>query len=118
MVVCKTETEYKETYDSKVGAESSVAPYISLIGSVKEPQYFMVDFENITYKFFKFSKALDVCFKSYFVFNIKHPEACANMWDFVDKQFYKMAKVGNDSKPGTHSLIHEIEGNFYYNIIL
>lgn len=109
MVVCQTETEYKEMYDCKVKAESSVAPYISLIGSVLEPQYFMVDFENITYKLFKFSKALDICFKSYFVFNIVHPEACDSMWSFVNKQFYGMENGTNEAKPGTHSLVHEIQ---------
>lgn len=109
MQVCQTETEYKQIYDNKVTAESSVPPYISLIGSVYEPQYFMVDFENITYKFFTFSKALETCFKSYFVFNFVHPEACDCMWDFINEQFFKLASGKSKTKPATDALIHAIQ---------
>lgn len=67
ILVCATDVEYKEMYDSKVKEESSVASYISIIGSLNEPLIFMVDFENIAYKVFSLAKAMDVCFKAYHV---------------------------------------------------
>lgn len=109
MMVCQTEAEYKGMYDSKVTAESSVPPFISLIGSVFEPQYFMVDYDNISYKFFKFSRALEICFKTYYVFNIQHPEACDSICDFINKLFFKMKCDGAKTKPGTDALIREVE---------
>lgn len=62
LLVCSTEIEYKEKYDSKLKHNSQIAPYISLIGTLDEPQYFMIDFENLSYKVFSFSRALDISF--------------------------------------------------------
>lgn len=109
MHVCTTEPEYKQMYDSRVEAESSVPPFISLIGSLLQPRVFMVDFENITYKFYSFAKALDVCFKAYFVFNLAHPEACDHFWYFVNKLFYKLTVSGDKTKPpALDALLDEI----------
>lgn len=111
LLICSTESEYKEMYDSKVKEESCVAPYISLIGTIFEPKYFLVDFENITYKIFDFARALDVCFKAYYVFNIAYPDKCADMWDFINQQFFKMQDKSNKSKtkPPTFTLLADIK---------
>lgn len=109
MHLCTTEAEYKQMYDAKVDAESSVPPYISLIGSLYAPRYFMVDFENIAYKFFSFSKALDICFKAYYVFNLEHPEACESIWNFMNTQFYKLSSGSDKTKPATYALLNEIK---------
>lgn len=111
LLICSTESGYKEMYDSRVKEESCVAPYISLIGTIFEPQYLLVDFENITYKIFDFARALDVCFKAYYVFNIAYPDKCADMWDFINQQFSKMQDKSNKSKtkPSTFTLLAEIK---------
>lgn len=108
MSVIATETEYKKMYDSKLLAESSIAPFISLIGSLEEPQSFTVNFENITYKFSNFSKAMDVCFKVYNLFDIAYPEACGANWDFINRQLYGLHD-GKNAKPGIDSLLNEIK---------
>lgn len=114
MQVCATETEYKQIYDSKVIAESSVAPYISLIGTMKNPKAIMVDFENMSFKIFSFAKALDVCFKVFYVFNLAHPEACDAIWDFINRLFYRLP--GNDvTKPGTYALLNNVKCKFLSN---
>lgn len=126
MMVCQTEAEYRQLYDNKVEGEGSVPPYISLIGSVQEPQYFMVDFENITYKFFKFSKALEICFKSYFLFNLAFPEACDCIWEFINKQFFKIEIDSYQAKPTLDALMRDIYckytafsyNQFMYRVIL
>lgn len=112
LLLCATETEYREMYDSKVIRDSNVAPYISIIGPAEDPRSFMVDFENITYKFYSFSKASDVCFKAYQVFNLAYPEACFPMWDFIGRQFYGIAGDGDTTKPGTYALLKEINCKF------
>lgn len=108
VMICKTEADYKQMFDRKVEIEVSVPPYISLIGSVEQPQYFMVDFENITYKCFKFAKALEICVKTYFVFNIAFPEACDSIWEFVNEQFFRVEPQGKKAKPGIDALLHDI----------
>lgn len=111
MTICATDIEYKQSYDARVKAELSVAPYISLIGSLENPSAYMGDFENITYKFFDFARALDVCFKSYYVFNLAHPEACEAIWDFLNRQFYGLPGGDNRTKPATYTLLNNIKGN-------
>ncbi|XP_036319129.1 uncharacterized protein LOC118733709 [Rhagoletis pomonella] len=108
MVVCATETEYKQMYDCKVQAESSIAPFISLIGTLDEPQSFMIDFDNIIYKVFNFAKAVDICFKAYNVFNMAYAEPCAAMWDFINRQFYQLT-INAKPKPGIEALLNEIK---------
>lgn len=103
MQICATEIEYRQMYDSKVKDQSCVAPFISLIGSLEAPNYFMVDFENISYKLFSFARAVDVCFKAYFVFNIAFPEACNAIWDFINQQFYHLTDTGYKTKPTTNT---------------
>lgn len=115
MLVCPTESDYKIMYDSKVKEESCVAPYISIIGTMFDPEYFLIDFENITYKVFDFARALDLCFKAYYVFNIAYPDACANIWDFIDQQFYRMQR-NNNTKPATFTLLNAIKGMRLLNI--
>lgn len=51
MVVCETEALYKEHYDGKVARESSVPPYISVVGTLLKPKIILCDFENMMYKF-------------------------------------------------------------------
>lgn len=60
IVFCRTEVDYKIKYDEKVKRESAIPKFISVIGSIDEPQYFMVDFDNITYKIFTLAKAIDI----------------------------------------------------------
>lgn len=70
----------------------------------------MVDFESISYKLFDFARAVDVCFKAYYVFNIAHPEGCDAIWDFLNRKFYGLKDVDEQStKPATYALLKEIE---------
>lgn len=116
--VCATEADYKEKYNSRVSGEKCIAPYISLIGNLNEPEYFMIDFENISYKIMNFARALDVSFKAYYVFNIAYPEACAEMWDFINKKFYNIPDSSNKTKPGTLTLLKEIKSKSILLLIL
>lgn len=109
MAICATETEYKEKYDEKVNAEKFVAPFISVIGSLEDPKFFMVDFENMTFKVFDFVRALDICFKAYHVFNMAYPEPCEPLWDFVNQQFYGIDCQKGTTKPEIHALLNDVK---------
>lgn len=108
MSICATETEYNQIRNSKLVAESSNSPSILLVGSLEEPQSFMVCFENVTYKFCHFSKAIDVCFKAYKLFNIAYSEACVAMWDFIGREFYELHD-GTNAKPGIDLILNQIK---------
>lgn len=112
ILTCATETEYKQKYDEKVNTESSVAPFMTLIGTLENYRYIMVDFDNITYKFHSLAKAIDICFKAYHLFNIEYPEKCEAMWDLINREFYNLPCTTTQTKPPTYMLLSEIKGLF------
>ncbi|KAA0716619.1 hypothetical protein E1301_Tti020365 [Triplophysa tibetana] len=41
-------------------------------------------------------QAIDVCFKAFFVFDIKYPKQCEHVWEFIQTEIYEMP--GGESK--------------------
>lgn len=111
IAVCPTEAAYREKYDAKVKLESSIPPFMTVIGTLNNFQYVMLDFDNITYKLHSLAKAVDVCFKTYHVFNIQYPEKCEPVWDFLNREFYHLTNCDTKTKPPTYMLLNEIKGN-------
>lgn len=108
--VCSTDTEYKSHYNTKVNSNSSIPPYITIIGSLINPEYIMCDFENITYKMFTLKKkAIDICFKTYYLFSLRYPTACQHMWQFINQSFYSL-KDDTVLNPATKMLLTAIKG--------
>jgi hypothetical protein len=42
-------------------------------------------------------KAVDLCFKLYFVFNTEYPEECHHIWTFIQRFFTKSSQDKTDS---------------------
>lgn len=116
IAVCETETLYKEHYDSKVTRESSVPPYITIIGTLLNPKTIICDFENMTYKFNSLPKAIDICFKAYHLFLMEYAPPARLMWQFINKQFYGLKDAC--TYPAVHVLIKTIKGNFQQSLII
>lgn len=114
IIICPTEVAYKEQYDARISKYSSIPPYISIIGTLTNPSTIMCDFENITYKFYSLTKAVDICFKAYWVFNMEYPEACAPMWQFINRQFYHLKYKNEKQNPITEMLFKEIKGTHIF----
>ncbi|XP_055632090.1 uncharacterized protein LOC129771953 [Toxorhynchites rutilus septentrionalis] len=108
LIKCTNETDLNEKVSIKLAKESSVSPYIFIVGSLNQAQAFIVNFENITYKFHSLTKAIDICFKAYTLFNIAYPEACSSVWDIINRVFYKLPDDNTNTKPSTYLLINEI----------
>lgn len=105
---CASQAVYKEVFNAKVSNESGMPPFITIIGSIWEPQEILVDFENITYKLNSLVKAIDVCMKAYHLFNIEYSPAARLMWQFINKYFYQLP--GDTVYPAVHMLIKTING--------
>ena len=41
-------------------------------------------------------QAIDVCFKAFYVFDIKYPKQCEHVWEFIQTVIYEMP--GGESK--------------------
>lgn len=68
-----TEGEYKENiYKVKKNSKSNLI--ISIIRAIYKPNTIFVDICNIKNKLFTLSKAIDICFKSFIIFNINFQE--------------------------------------------
>lgn len=112
IAVCATEAHYKEEYDRKVAEQSSMPPYITVIGSMMDPKAIITDFENVTYTFHSLAKAIDVCFKAYQLFHMEYPPAARLMWHFLNDYFYNFKyKI---TYPAVHILIKNIKGNIVF----
>lgn len=112
MMIYATDVEYKQKYGSKLKAETSIAPYITIIGTLNNPVAFMVDFDNISYKLYSLGKAIDVCFKAFHLFNIKYPDACSHLWDFLNREFYKIPS-NEKATPATSKLLKNIQSKCF-----
>ncbi|KAF0745159.1 Dimer Tnp hAT domain-containing protein [Aphis craccivora] len=64
--ICDTSAEM----EALIGA---IPPCILVIGLLNDPKQILVYFDNIKYIVFSSSKAFDICFKIYHVFNIEYP---------------------------------------------
>lgn len=87
--------DYIAAYNAMVLHNKSVEPMVNVVGDMLEPKEFFVDFDNIRYKMTSIEKAIDICFKSYFLFGIKYPEACNSFYQFLNCYFYKIKEKEN-----------------------
>lgn len=49
--------------------------------------------ENLTYPIDSVVKAIDVCFKAFFVFNAEYPKEALDPWTFIQKGVYDIVTV-------------------------
>lgn len=74
-------------------------PLILCTGSdIQNIKEIYVYFDNVKYYFNNFLKAVDICVKICFVFNIKFPFEAEMFWSFVNIHFFKMKAERNGPK--------------------
>lgn len=98
----KTENDVKNQIKILVNAyfetKKQIQPLIFVVGkSFSTATTFYVYFCNILYQLPTFLKALDVCFKTYFVFNFSYPNESILIWNFLQIFFYEIT-TSNDSR--------------------
>lgn len=98
-----------ETYvQTKNLAKQSIPAQLCIIGpDLLEPAEIILHSEGNTMKFVSFVKALDVCFKMYFVFDMEFPKECINVWHFIGLYFYQMTL--KDVQPAAALLVQNLE---------
>lgn len=85
-------------------------PLISLIGdSLLDTKEIFVYFQGMRFEFFDVVKAVDTCFKIFFVFNIKYPLPCQAVWQFIDSYFYNVVENINDMHTNVKILLNELK---------
>ena len=80
-----------EQYLKEIDKKSHSQPFIlALGGSPMSPQQVFVVFERKALQQPSLIKALDVCFKLYFVCDLQYQDKCYGAWEFLEAVVYSM----------------------------
>lgn len=103
--VAGCEEELLKKYETK----TQIQPLILISGSILEPKEIVIYFEGIKYRIHSALKAIDICFKIFFVFNLEYPKESLLVWSFIQKYFYNIFTNTDFNSPQINSLISNIE---------
>ena len=74
------------------GKEGNSQPYILILGgTMLKPQQTFVIIEHRALEQTSLIKAVDVCFKAFYVFDLQYPEKCSGVWEFISAIVYDLA---------------------------
>lgn len=91
-------THIKNMIDISFKSRTQIQPMIFVVGeSFTAATEYYVYFCNILYQLPTFLKALDICFKTYFVFSFSYPPESILVWNFLQIFFYEI-HTAYDSK--------------------
>lgn len=85
----------------------TIQPFILAIEGTNEYFILLDDFKLKTNSALR---AVDICFKSFFLFNIKYPPACEHFWHFIELFFYmKTPTKTNKMSSKLCSMLHALQ---------
>lgn len=69
-----------------------IQPFILATGDCNFNKFenFYVYLDGTKLVFNNFLRAVDICFKIFHIFNLEYPQACSQIWNFIESYFYKM----------------------------
>lgn len=68
-----------------------IQPFIIVIGTPLKPNQILVYFDSIKYKVFNITRAIDICFKLFNLFNLQYPLQSCAVWMFIQKCYYNIS---------------------------
>ena len=88
----------------------NVQPFIALVGTnIFDVGEIFIYFDGIKYPFKSIIRAVDICFKIFYLFNLEYPNASLIFWNFIQTHFYKQKTKTVFSR--VEMLINEINEN-------
>ncbi|XP_055850568.1 uncharacterized protein LOC129915128 [Episyrphus balteatus] len=85
----------------------NIQPFIIVHGvSILNFSEIFLYFDGVKFPFNSFIRAVDICYKIFYLFNLEYPTACSSFWGFIETQYHQ----GNKKKlcGKTHVLLNEI----------
>lgn len=80
-----------EQYLKDIDKQSRSQPYILILGgSTLAPQQVFVILERHALLQSSLVKALDMCFKTYFVGDLQYQEKCSGVWEFMESVVFEL----------------------------
>ena len=89
LIIAENCTEAEKIIRRKTEIRKSIQPFLLCIGTaIDNITEIYIYFDQIKYGFKLFTRAVDIVFKIFHLFNLKYPEACLTFWTFVEKFFF------------------------------
>lgn len=99
LYIGKTHQELEEHISFLKNKKESIQPFILCIGEdILSISEIYVYFDGIKYKFHSFLRAVDICFKTIYVFDLDFPNESIMFWNFIETFFYNMKSKHSFSK--------------------
>ncbi|KAJ8049921.1 hypothetical protein HOLleu_02887 [Holothuria leucospilota] len=88
-----------------------VQPFILMLEKRCSPSQVFVIVDGLAIKASTLLKGVDICCKSFYVFDVEYPKECQSTWEFIQKFFFKLGqgKEKSVTSPGVRSLRTFIE---------
>ncbi|XP_017469492.1 PREDICTED: uncharacterized protein LOC108361393 [Rhagoletis zephyria] len=89
----------------------SIQPLILVLSETFFSKFdeFFLYLDDTKMRFTNFYRCVDVCFKSFHLFNVEYPTAISNFWTFIEAYFYNFSKSRGKTTPKINILIQELE---------
>ena len=99
-----THQQVEDHITYKKSKSESVQPFLIVVGNnICEVEHIYLYFDGIKYIFKNFVRALDICFKIFYLFNLEYP-IDSSFWQFIDAYFYNV----NSGKFKNYTKVHII----------
>lgn len=89
MIICPNSNEAQRKISEKRGlcvhSNTCQQPLIIVIGQDENYSDFLLDFDGNLYKFDSFLEVIIYCFQLLYVLNLKYPDECIVVWNFIEK---------------------------------
>lgn len=111
MLVGATAIDLEEALQQKIKQNLPIQPFILIKGSITNPEEIMVYFDGIRYQLYSILRALEVCLKIFFVFNLNYPAESVLVWSFIKQYFFNSITATQNEKnhPAVSHLINELD---------
>ncbi|XP_071580336.1 uncharacterized protein [Temnothorax nylanderi] len=80
----------QETNSRAAELNLPIQPFLIIVGSIEDVQDVYVCIDNELYKVKKVLQGLDICFKTFHVFNLEYPLASEHLWILIQKGIYNI----------------------------
>ncbi|XP_033104574.1 uncharacterized protein LOC117107122 [Anneissia japonica] len=77
---------------------SNTQPYVLILGGFADPLQCFTIVERRAIPQVSFLKAIDVCFKLFYILNLNYPWQSYTTWEFIQKVIYGLEDTGNHNK--------------------
>ena len=80
-------------------------PYVLVLGSLMHPLHFFLIVERKAVEQTSLLKAIDACFKAFYVINVDYPWQCRSTWEYFQKALFCLEDAGGLKTKTTPAVI-------------